>query len=253
MMWNLMEVCWHATPSSRPDARQVVDRIVEMDSRKTVYPAPDWNESLFTQVWKNVEYRSLVTRTSETQSDDEPTLTLPTSEDGSSSPPNFRIEDTPSAETGSSRPRKTLDGISRSSTPSSDPMDREDSRLSTPTPIPTPASPHLYYADPYLESLPNIQTLFLPGTVRDAIARIISQEGDISGFFNEHVEGEKDMWEQFNLKRIASQELVATQIPEPGIKERTPETMLLDELVEANEELIAVLRKLRSGVGIRGQ
>ncbi|KAL0578824.1 Rho guanine nucleotide exchange factor, partial [Marasmius crinis-equi] len=63
VMWALMETCWHASPSSRPDAAQVVDQIVEMNLRKTNDPAPDWNESLFTQVWANVEYCSLVAQT----------------------------------------------------------------------------------------------------------------------------------------------------------------------------------------------
>ncbi|KAL0578823.1 Rho guanine nucleotide exchange factor [Marasmius crinis-equi] len=63
LMWALMEKCWAATPSSRPDAGRVVDEIVEMNLRNTrtyIESAPDWDESLFTQVWANVEYCSLV-------------------------------------------------------------------------------------------------------------------------------------------------------------------------------------------------
>ncbi|KAL0578822.1 Rho guanine nucleotide exchange factor [Marasmius crinis-equi] len=63
LMWALMEKCWNATPSSRPDVDRVVSRIEGMNLRKTnMESAPDWNESLFTQVWANVEYRSLVTQ-----------------------------------------------------------------------------------------------------------------------------------------------------------------------------------------------
>ncbi|KAL0567883.1 Rho guanine nucleotide exchange factor [Marasmius crinis-equi] len=72
IMWALIEACWHRTPSSRPEAAQVLDQILKMSSRKTTSPAPDWNESLFTQVWANVEYRSLVTQTPRnTQSENE--------------------------------------------------------------------------------------------------------------------------------------------------------------------------------------
>ncbi|KAL0565486.1 Rho guanine nucleotide exchange factor, partial [Marasmius crinis-equi] len=95
MMWHLMEACWHATPSSRPDVSQVVDRIVEMDSRKTICPAPDWNESLFTQVWANVEYRSLVARK---PSQSESVLTPPTME-ASTSPNRSLYYDPPTSNT----------------------------------------------------------------------------------------------------------------------------------------------------------
>ncbi|KAJ8083247.1 hypothetical protein PM082_009119 [Marasmius tenuissimus] len=56
-MWALMNVCWDANPSSRPSASHVLEKVEQIAVR--VLPASDWSESLFTQVWENVEYRSL--------------------------------------------------------------------------------------------------------------------------------------------------------------------------------------------------
>ncbi|KAJ8083227.1 Rho guanine nucleotide exchange factor [Marasmius tenuissimus] len=55
-MWALMNVCWGANPSSRPSASHVLEKVEQIVARAS--PASDWNESLFTQVWENVEYRS---------------------------------------------------------------------------------------------------------------------------------------------------------------------------------------------------
>ncbi|KAJ8083342.1 Rho guanine nucleotide exchange factor [Marasmius tenuissimus] len=52
-MWALMNACWDATPSSRPTAGHVSERVTEVASRAP--PASDWSESLLTQVWANVE------------------------------------------------------------------------------------------------------------------------------------------------------------------------------------------------------
>ncbi|KAL0563919.1 Receptor-interacting serine/threonine-protein kinase 1, partial [Marasmius crinis-equi] len=55
-MWALMQSCWDPTPASRPTASQVVDEILRMDTLKSIRPAPKWNESVFNQVWGNVDY-----------------------------------------------------------------------------------------------------------------------------------------------------------------------------------------------------
>ncbi|KAJ8083240.1 hypothetical protein PM082_009112 [Marasmius tenuissimus] len=57
VMWALMNVCWDTNPSSRPSASHVLEKVERIAVR--VSPASDWSESLFTQVWENVEYRSL--------------------------------------------------------------------------------------------------------------------------------------------------------------------------------------------------
>ncbi|KAJ8082917.1 hypothetical protein PM082_008774 [Marasmius tenuissimus] len=57
VMWGLMSVCWDANPSSRPSASHVLEKVKRIAVR--VLPASDWSESLFTQVWENVEHRSL--------------------------------------------------------------------------------------------------------------------------------------------------------------------------------------------------
>ncbi|KAK1219992.1 hypothetical protein PQX77_017264 [Marasmius sp. AFHP31] len=54
VMWALMNVCWDATPTSRPTAAHVLREVERLTSSS---PASDWSESLFTQVWENVEYR----------------------------------------------------------------------------------------------------------------------------------------------------------------------------------------------------
>ncbi|KAK1216073.1 hypothetical protein PQX77_021304 [Marasmius sp. AFHP31] len=54
VMWALMNVCWDATPTSRPTAAHVLKEVERLTSSS---PASDWSESLFTQVWENVEYR----------------------------------------------------------------------------------------------------------------------------------------------------------------------------------------------------
>ncbi|KAJ8081999.1 hypothetical protein PM082_007845 [Marasmius tenuissimus] len=59
-MWNLMGESWLLDPLLRPNAHQSLDRLSKMDSRKTTSSSPDWSESVFTQVWGNVEYRSVV-------------------------------------------------------------------------------------------------------------------------------------------------------------------------------------------------
>ncbi|KAJ8083236.1 hypothetical protein PM082_009108 [Marasmius tenuissimus] len=53
-MWALMTVCWDPTPSSRPSAQILLEKVTEM---VPLSPAPDWSESLSTQMWENVEYR----------------------------------------------------------------------------------------------------------------------------------------------------------------------------------------------------
>ncbi|KAK1231731.1 hypothetical protein PQX77_005140 [Marasmius sp. AFHP31] len=59
-MWTLMTECWNMTPSSRPTASQIVERVRNMAPMASDSLASDWNwsNSLFTQVRENVEYRS---------------------------------------------------------------------------------------------------------------------------------------------------------------------------------------------------
>ncbi|KAK1232887.1 hypothetical protein PQX77_003955 [Marasmius sp. AFHP31] len=59
-MWTLMVESWLLDPLLRPNAHQSLDRLSKMDFRKTTSSPPDWGESVFTQVWGNVEYRSVV-------------------------------------------------------------------------------------------------------------------------------------------------------------------------------------------------
>ncbi|KAJ8083302.1 hypothetical protein PM082_009174 [Marasmius tenuissimus] len=54
-MWALMVACWDATPSSRPTAENALGKAANLMTSKSP-PASDWSESLFTQVWENVEY-----------------------------------------------------------------------------------------------------------------------------------------------------------------------------------------------------
>ncbi|KAL0062705.1 hypothetical protein AAF712_010400 [Marasmius tenuissimus] len=60
-MWALMTECWNTTPSSRPTASQIVERVGEMALRASDSPASNWNwsDSLLAQVRENVEYRSV--------------------------------------------------------------------------------------------------------------------------------------------------------------------------------------------------
>ncbi|KAK1231732.1 hypothetical protein PQX77_005141 [Marasmius sp. AFHP31] len=59
-MWALMTECWNTTPSSRPTAGQIVERVRDMAPRASDSLASDWSwsDSLLTQVRENVEYRS---------------------------------------------------------------------------------------------------------------------------------------------------------------------------------------------------
>ncbi|KAL0574483.1 hypothetical protein V5O48_007458 [Marasmius crinis-equi] len=58
-MWSIMQTCWDPTPSSRPTADTLLNQIAAMSTRTGTSPAVDWNESVFTQVWGNIEYPSL--------------------------------------------------------------------------------------------------------------------------------------------------------------------------------------------------
>ncbi|KAL0570642.1 Rho guanine nucleotide exchange factor [Marasmius crinis-equi] len=61
-MWALMELCWDGVPASRPTANQLLARILTIDTGNPAFsPALDWDESVFSQVWANVEYRPLAT------------------------------------------------------------------------------------------------------------------------------------------------------------------------------------------------
>ncbi|KAK1234510.1 hypothetical protein PQX77_002284 [Marasmius sp. AFHP31] len=55
-MWAMITLCWDTTPSSRPTASHVLERVEEMNTVASTSPASDWTESLFTHVWENVEY-----------------------------------------------------------------------------------------------------------------------------------------------------------------------------------------------------
>ncbi|KAK1224861.1 hypothetical protein PQX77_012211 [Marasmius sp. AFHP31] len=59
-MWILMTECWNTTPSSRPTASQIVERVGDMAPRASDSPASNWNwsDSLFARVRENVEYHS---------------------------------------------------------------------------------------------------------------------------------------------------------------------------------------------------
>ncbi|KAK1220511.1 hypothetical protein PQX77_016721 [Marasmius sp. AFHP31] len=57
-IWALMNMCWATTPSFRPTASHVLEKVEEMASEAPTPLASDWSESLFTQVRENVEYRS---------------------------------------------------------------------------------------------------------------------------------------------------------------------------------------------------
>ncbi|KAL0570850.1 Rho guanine nucleotide exchange factor [Marasmius crinis-equi] len=61
-MWALMELCWDGVPASRPTANQLLARISTIDTSNLAFsPAPDWDESVFSQIWANVEYPPLAT------------------------------------------------------------------------------------------------------------------------------------------------------------------------------------------------
>ncbi|KAJ8083254.1 hypothetical protein PM082_009126 [Marasmius tenuissimus] len=59
VMWALMNVCWDATPTSRPTAIHVLEEVERITSSSSL--ASDWSESLFTQVRENVEYHPFST------------------------------------------------------------------------------------------------------------------------------------------------------------------------------------------------
>ncbi|KAL0062706.1 hypothetical protein AAF712_010401 [Marasmius tenuissimus] len=61
-MWALLTECWNTTPSSRPTASQIVERVGDMAPRASDSLASSWNwsDSLFDQVRENVEYRSFL-------------------------------------------------------------------------------------------------------------------------------------------------------------------------------------------------
>ncbi|KAJ8083191.1 hypothetical protein PM082_009060 [Marasmius tenuissimus] len=59
-MWKLMQESWSANPSHRPNARQVLEQLSKMDTRKTTCSPPNWSDDTFTQVWGNVDYCSVV-------------------------------------------------------------------------------------------------------------------------------------------------------------------------------------------------
>ncbi|KAL0570851.1 Rho guanine nucleotide exchange factor [Marasmius crinis-equi] len=62
-MWALMKLCWDAVAAARPTADQLLDKVLNIDTGGSVFsPAPGWDESVFAQVWANVEYRPLVNR-----------------------------------------------------------------------------------------------------------------------------------------------------------------------------------------------
>ncbi|KAJ8073718.1 hypothetical protein PM082_011996 [Marasmius tenuissimus] len=57
-MWDLMETCWNALPTSRPTADQVLSTVLDIDVTDELFTlAPDWDESLYAQVRANVEYQ----------------------------------------------------------------------------------------------------------------------------------------------------------------------------------------------------
>ncbi|KAL0069547.1 hypothetical protein AAF712_003205 [Marasmius tenuissimus] len=57
-MWDLMETCWNALPTSRPTADQVLSTELDIDVADELFTlAPDWDESLYAQVRHNVEYQ----------------------------------------------------------------------------------------------------------------------------------------------------------------------------------------------------
>ncbi|KAL0061685.1 Rho guanine nucleotide exchange factor [Marasmius tenuissimus] len=69
-MWDLMTEMWSPDPLLRPNAHQVLNRLSKMNSRKSISAPSDWNESIFTQVWGNVEYRSVVEPGAQIDGDD---------------------------------------------------------------------------------------------------------------------------------------------------------------------------------------
>ncbi|KAL0565170.1 hypothetical protein V5O48_016859 [Marasmius crinis-equi] len=80
-MWSLMQTCWDANPASRPTAGYISEQVADM--RTSASPALDWKESVFTQVWGNVDYPSLASETPDTPRGKDKT-TLPDAERGES-------------------------------------------------------------------------------------------------------------------------------------------------------------------------
>ncbi|KAL0576279.1 Rho guanine nucleotide exchange factor, partial [Marasmius crinis-equi] len=56
-MWSLMEECWAAQPSSRPRADDVLIRFARASNGDftPIASAPEWNDSIFTQMWSSVD------------------------------------------------------------------------------------------------------------------------------------------------------------------------------------------------------
>ncbi|KAK1234268.1 hypothetical protein PQX77_002531 [Marasmius sp. AFHP31] len=55
-IWALMNMCWEATPSSRPTASHILKKVEEIASEAPTPLASGWSESLFKQVRENVGY-----------------------------------------------------------------------------------------------------------------------------------------------------------------------------------------------------
>ncbi|KAL0565482.1 hypothetical protein V5O48_016545 [Marasmius crinis-equi] len=56
VMWALMESCWSSAPPSRPTADALLRAMDVMEAGASVLPLPNWDQSVFTQVWENIEY-----------------------------------------------------------------------------------------------------------------------------------------------------------------------------------------------------
>ncbi|KAL0565651.1 slightly ste11-like protein [Marasmius crinis-equi] len=54
-----MESCWSSAPLSRPTADALLRAVDAMEVGASISPLPNWDQSVFTQVWENVEYSPL--------------------------------------------------------------------------------------------------------------------------------------------------------------------------------------------------
>ncbi|THU93870.1 kinase-like protein [Dendrothele bispora CBS 962.96] len=57
-IWTIMQGCWHEDPSTRPRASALPDQLVLATKRK-IDPAEEWNDSLFSQLWRNIRHPEL--------------------------------------------------------------------------------------------------------------------------------------------------------------------------------------------------
>ncbi|KAL0565481.1 hypothetical protein V5O48_016544 [Marasmius crinis-equi] len=54
-----MKSCWSSAPPSRPTAEALLGAMDVMEAGASVSPLPNWDQSVFTPVWENVEYSPL--------------------------------------------------------------------------------------------------------------------------------------------------------------------------------------------------